>query len=100
MAGINIGANADYTITVNYSTHDGTAAAGTKYSGITNATLTFNNGETLKTFTIPILEENQIEGDQTFTVSLSNVQPPGSAQLVTSTATGRLTCASSAVPSR
>ena len=36
------------------STSDGTAVAGTDYTGVTNL-LTFNEGETLQTFVVPII---------------------------------------------
>jgi uncharacterized repeat protein (TIGR01451 family)/uncharacterized delta-60 repeat protein len=58
------------TNSVLYSTADGTATAGIKYTA-TSGSLIFTNGETSKTITIPILEETQVEGDETFTVSLA-----------------------------
>jgi uncharacterized repeat protein (TIGR01451 family) len=50
----------------------------------TSGTLTFNAGETLKTFTVPILEDTAVEGDETFGVVLSN--PSAGAQLLTGAA--------------
>jgi uncharacterized delta-60 repeat protein/uncharacterized repeat protein (TIGR01451 family) len=59
------------TITVQYRTSDGTAIAPFKYAA-TNGTLTFLDGELSKTILVPIYEENQVEGNQTFFVSLFN----------------------------
>src|SRR5207249_1054415 len=59
------------TVSVNYMTVPGTALPGLKYTTTTGA-LTFANGETTKTFNVPILEENQVEGNQTFSLLLSN----------------------------
>jgi uncharacterized delta-60 repeat protein/uncharacterized repeat protein (TIGR01451 family) len=61
--------------TVRYSTADVTATAGLNYAGVTNGLLTFANGETFKTFTIPILENTLVQGDVTFNAVLSNPSP-------------------------
>lgn len=58
--------------TVRYDTTNLTATAGLDYIGVTNGLLTFANGETLKTFDIPILEDDLVEGDESFGVNLSN----------------------------
>ena len=63
-------------VEVDYATSDGTATAGADYTA-TSGTLTFNNGETSKTFSVPILPDNLVEGDETFFVTLSN--PTGGA---------------------
>ena len=57
-------------VSVNFSTADGSATAGSDY-GATSGTLTFANNETSKTVTIPILDDNADEPDETFTVNLS-----------------------------
>lgn len=57
--------------TVNYSTSDVTAQANADYTA-TSGTLSFANGETIKSFTVPILEDSIVEGDETFGVTLSN----------------------------
>jgi len=57
-------------VSVRYATRDGTAVAGADYvtrSGM----LTFGEGEFVKTFTVPILEDPQSEPDETFSVVLS-----------------------------
>ncbi|MCZ8190879.1 MAG: Ig-like domain-containing protein [Microcystis sp. LE19-338.1B] len=72
------------TFTVDYSTNDGTAKAGKDYTTV-SGTLTFNAGESQKTITIPINNDTNYEGNETFTLNLSN--PIGGAVLGTSTAT-------------
>ena len=62
------------TLTVDYATADGTATtAGGDYSA-TSGTLSFdgNDGET-ETFTVSVTGDTDLEGDETFTVQLSNV---------------------------
>ncbi len=59
------------SVSVDFATSDGTARAGADYIA-TSGTLTFNNGETGKTFTVPILPDNLVEGDETFFITLSN----------------------------
>ena len=64
--------------TVQYSTSDGTATAdansadGPDYTQATDATLTFDTGETEKTILIATGDDTAMEGDETFTVTLSN----------------------------
>jgi hypothetical protein len=59
------------TVTVDFATSDGTAIAGSDYTA-TSGTLTFNQGETSKSFSIPILNDNSFEGDETINLTLSN----------------------------
>jgi hypothetical protein len=59
------------TVQVNFSTVAGTALPGFKYL-TTNGVLTFGPGQTSQTFTVPILQENQVEGNQVFSLVLSN----------------------------
>ena len=59
------------TATVGYSTVDGTATAGQDYAA-TSGTLVFQPGETSKTITIPILEDNLTENPETLIVGLGN----------------------------
>jgi hypothetical protein len=66
------------TVTVNYATSDGSATAGKDYAA-TSGTLTFNAGETSKTFTIPVLDDPSVDGDETVNLTLSN--PTGGATL-------------------
>lgn len=58
-------------ITVHYQTHDGTAQAGLDYTA-TSGDLTFPAaGPSTRTVTIPITEDGAIEGDESFTATLS-----------------------------
>lgn len=60
------------TSTIDYNTGDGTATAGADYTA-TNGTLTFAAGETSKTVSIPILNDNIFEGNESFNFALSNL---------------------------
>jgi uncharacterized repeat protein (TIGR01451 family)/uncharacterized delta-60 repeat protein len=78
-------------VTVNYSTTNSLATNGIATAGVdyipTSGVLTFNNGETFKTFTVPIIDNSIVDGDRTFGITISNVQPPSAAQLLTKFAT-------------
>ena len=58
--------------TVQYSTANGTATAGQDYSEI-SGTITFPSNSTSQTISIPIINDNSPEGDETFTVTLTSV---------------------------
>lgn len=58
------------TITVGYATSDNTATAGSDYVA-TSGTLTFNPGETIKTFGVGIKGDTLVEPNETFFVNLS-----------------------------
>ena len=60
-------------VTVDYSTFDGTATAGSDYRA-TGGTLTFEPGDTRKTVTVPVLDDSDVEGNETFKVRLSNAR--------------------------
>ena len=82
------------TVTVDYSTADSTATAGADYTAVSSTTLTFAaTGNTVtpttKTFTIPITDDSTFEGNENFTVSLSNVT--GAAVLTDANATITIT---------
>ncbi|MBE9098778.1 Calx-beta domain-containing protein [Vacuolonema iberomarrocanum] len=59
------------TVTVDFAVTDATATAGSDYTA-TSGTLTFARGETTATLTVDILGDTQLEGDETFTVTLRN----------------------------
>jgi len=63
-------------VTVDYSTRDGTATAGLDYTAVAGS-LTFANGETVKTFNIPITPDYLAETNETVLLRLSN--PRGAA---------------------
>jgi hypothetical protein len=71
------------TSTVDYSTADGTATAGSDYT-FTSGTLTFAPGQATATISIPIATDGNVEPDEQFTVTLSNpigatLTPPSTA---------------------
>ena len=74
----------DATVTVDYATSDGTATAGEDYTAALG-TLTFYAGELARTIQVAALTDRAEEGDETFTVSLSN---PSGATLADGEATG------------
>jgi beta-glucanase (GH16 family) len=75
------------TVSVNYSTIDGTAKSGDDYTAVSNQTLNFQPSETSKTISISIMTDDIEEGDDQFTVVLSN---PTNASLVKSTGVGTI----------
>ena len=73
-------------VTVDYATSDGTATAGADYTA-TSGTLTFAAGETAKTVNVPVLDDALSEGEETFTLTLSNA---AGARIVDGEATGTI----------
>jgi len=61
---------ASHSFTIDYSTADGSAAAGADYTA-TNGTLFFADGEASQTFSVPVFEDGLIEGDETIVLTLS-----------------------------
>ena len=59
------------TVTVDYATADGTAHARSDYSA-RSGTLTFRPGETGRKIAVPVLDDSEHEGDETFAVRLSD----------------------------
>ncbi|HEX8352073.1 MAG TPA: Calx-beta domain-containing protein [Pyrinomonadaceae bacterium] len=66
------------TTTVSYATADGTATAGSDYTAA-SGTLTFSPGETSKSVTIQIRQDNVYEGTESFSLTLGT--PSGGAVL-------------------
>lgn len=58
-------------VRVDYATGDGTATAGSDYDA-TQGTLVLAEGVTQQTFTIPIHDDTDVEGNQTIQLSLAN----------------------------
>lgn len=75
------------TVTVDYVTTDGTATGGTDYV-ITSGTLTFAPNDQSETITVTLLSDAAFEGDETFTVTLSNPSP--TVAIADGTATGTI----------
>ena len=76
------------TVTVNYATADGTAAAGEDYTAASGA-LTFTAGQTAKTVPVTVLGDSHDEGEETFTLTLSS-PAGGNAWLSDATAAGTI----------
>ncbi|HUR76340.1 MAG TPA: Calx-beta domain-containing protein [Acidimicrobiales bacterium] len=75
---------ASQTVTVDYATSNGTAVASTADAKgdyeTTKGTLTFPQGTTSKTFTVPVVGDPAAEADEIYHVTLTN---PSNAQLAT-----------------
>jgi uncharacterized delta-60 repeat protein len=63
-------------LSVKYATADGTAVAGEDYTKV-SGTMVFTNGIGTNTFVVPIINNQLVEGDRSFTVTLSNPTAPG-----------------------
>ena len=91
--------NAVFTITrsgdtvpavlVSYASTDGSAIAGDDYEAVMGQP-TFASGVTERTFSVPILDDAFFEGDETFTVTLSD-PIPGNTALTDGTGIGTIT---------
>ncbi len=58
-------------VTVDYASANGTAAAGTDYTGVSGS-LTFSSGSTSQTISVPVLGDTLDEPNRTFLMNLSN----------------------------
>ncbi|NHC38077.1 beta strand repeat-containing protein [Scytonema millei] len=78
-----------------YSTVNATATSGQDYTAASNLTVTFNPGETVKTISIPILNDNINETDETFLVNVfipkGTPLNSGTTDILTVTGVGKLT---------
>ena len=74
------------TVTVDYTTQDGTATAGSDYTA-SNGSLTFNAGDTSQTVQVTVLTDSEDEGQETLTLTLSN---PSQATLDDATGAGTI----------
>ena len=75
------------TVTVDFVTTDGTAIAGVDYV-TRSGTLTFAPNDQSETFTVTLLADTAFEGNETFTVTLSN--PSSTTIIADGTATGTI----------
>ncbi|MBD2327491.1 Calx-beta domain-containing protein [Alkalinema sp. FACHB-956] len=60
------------TVSLRYATVNGQAIAGSDYTAI-SGNLSFNPGETRKTISVPIRGDGTVEGDESFSVNLTNL---------------------------
>jgi uncharacterized delta-60 repeat protein len=74
------GATPGGSVSVNAMTSDGTATNGIHYIGGTN-TLVFAAGEVFQSFTIPVIDNFEINPARTVNLTLGNILPPGSATI-------------------
>ena len=72
---VRLSAKHSNTITVNYNTADGSAAASSDFGAVTGS-LTFARGEQTKYIPIPVIGDRVVEADEYFSVNLFN--PKGS----------------------
>ena len=84
---VELGAVSGAQVTVDYATADGTATAGADYTAA-NGTLTFAPGETSKSISVTITDDDVDEENETFTVTLGNAV---NASIGQATATGTIT---------
>jgi hypothetical protein len=68
---VSLSAPSGKTITVDYTTADGTASAGSDYTAA-SGTLTINPGDESTTITVQVQGDTEDEPDETFLVNLSN----------------------------
>ena len=65
------GATSASTVSVNYTTTNGSAVAGTDYT-TTSGTLTFGPGQTEQNISVPIIDRTTAAGSRSFSVTLSS----------------------------
>src|SRR5437867_1833698 len=68
---VKLSSNSNPPVSVNYSTANGTALAGSDYQAV-SGTLTFLKGETSKSILVPVIGDRLHEPNETFFVNLSN----------------------------
>lgn len=81
--------------TIKYSTVNATASSGQDYTAASNLIVTFNPGETVKTISVPIANDNLAEQDETFLVNVfipkGTPLNSGTTDILTATGVGRIT---------
>lgn len=83
---VSLSAASTSPVTVAFASSNGTATAGADYTAV-SGTLTFAPGVTSQQINVPVLADNTVEPNETFTVTLSN---PVGATLARATATGTI----------
>ena len=92
---VNIAFTISYTgpsnnISVGWGTADGTAVAGADYVADSGTASFSATGPRSKTITVQVMGDLLDEANETFTVTLSNAQPPATADIMTATRTGTI----------
>ena len=68
---VTLSAPSSQTVTVSFATANGTASAGSDYAA-SSGMLTFNPGETLRSITVQVNGDTDVEGNETFFVNLTS----------------------------
>ena len=84
---VNVSAASSFTITVSYTTMDGSATVADSDYQARSGTLTIFAGQTTGTISVPVVGDTKPEQNETFTVVLSN---PINATIARGTATGTI----------
>ncbi len=84
---VSLSAASTQTVSVNYSTSDGTAKVSDNDYVAASGTLVFLPGETHKVIPVSVIGDTRFEPNETFTVSLS---APSNAQIATNSALGTI----------
>jgi Calx-beta domain len=79
------------TISVDWATANGTATAPADYTASSGTASFIVGGPTSRTITVPVVGDLLDEANETFTVNLTNPQPPATADITTATGTGTIT---------
>ena len=69
---VSLSAPATQTVSVTYSTQDGTAVSPADYTSVSGNVLVFNPGETSKPVSISTVGDLAVEPDETFTINLTD----------------------------
>ena len=83
---VTLSRSASGTVSVDYTTQDGSATAGADYTTASD-TLTFSSNQTSKTVSVTVLDDDHDDDGETFTLRLSNAS---GAAVVDGTATGTI----------
>ena len=83
---VTLSAASGQAVSVNYASSNGTATAGSDYTAV-SGTLNFAAGQTIKTITVPIIDDTIFEGPENFTITLSSAT---NASIATATGTGTI----------
>ena len=81
---------ADSDVTFTWQTADGTATAGSDYTAQAETSVTIPAGDTSATLDVQTTPDSVVEGDETFTASISAANLPAGVTLGTATATATI----------